>query len=287
MKGKSLDNGYTEDIFERFHYTDIHGLLGILESSTLRMCSYRTMNDSMELKWSIQKKLNAIQKKVSEPLQYEFLTEIENSLKSVPLHAYLICFSSEKDLLSQWRAYGDDGKGVAIGFDLEATHFDHRPPRVEPYEADMLAGYFDVLYDRESLQVGINNYIELFNKYIDILKQKPSEKKRFADQIAVFLLQDSVAHKNPAFKEENECRIINLTYQNYNGNFIGTTSGIEFKASGKKLTSYFEYKFPKNIVTEIVLGPKSEIDEKELYLFLDKNGYGDHVIITHSSASYR
>lgn len=282
-----MDYSYAEDMFERFHYTDIYGLLGILGSSTLRMCSYRTMNDSMELKWSIRKKLNAIQKEVNDPILYDFLAEIENSLKSVPLHAYMTCFSSEKDLLSQWRAYGDDGKGVAIGFNLEATHFDHRPPRIDPSETDMLAGYFDVLYDSESLQVGINAYIELFNEYIGILKQTPSMKKKFADQIATYLLQDSVAHKNPAFKEEKECRIINITYQNYNGDFIGTTSGIEFKASGKKLTSYFEYKFPKNIVTEIVLGPKAEIDEKELYLFLEKNGYGDHIMITHSSASYR
>lgn len=282
-----MNYSYAEDMFERFHYTDIHGLLGILGSSSLRMCSYRTMNDSMELKWSIRKKLDAIKKEVSVPLQYDFLTEIESSLNSVPLHAYLTCFSSEKDLLSQWRAYGDDGKGVAIGFDLKATHFDHRAPSIEPYQSDMLAGYFDVLYDSESLQVGINAYIELFSKYIDILKQEPSKKKEFADQIAVYMLQGSVAHKNPAFKEEKECRIINLTYQNYKGDFIGVTSDIKFKASGKKLTSYFEYKFPKNIVTEIVLGPKAEIDEKELYLFLEKNGYGDHIMITHSSASYR
>lgn len=274
-------------MFERFHYTDIHGLLGILGSSSLRMCSHRTMNDSMELKWSIRKKLDAIKREISDPLQFDFLTEIESSLESVPLHAYLTCFSSEKDLLSQWRAYGDDGKGVAIGFDLKATHFDNRPPEIEPYETDMLAGYFDVLYDSESLQAGISAYVKLFNKYIDMMKQEPSKMKVFADQIAVYMLQDSVAHKNPAFKEEKECRIINLTYQNNNGDFIGVTSGIEFKASGKKLTSYFEYKFSKNIVTEIVLGPKAEIDENELYLFLEKNGYGDHVMITHSSASYR
>lgn len=281
-----MDYSCAEGMFERFHYTDIHGFLGILGSGTLRMCSHRTMNDSMELKWSIRKKLKAIQKEVNDPLQHDLLNEIENSLKSVPLHAYLTCFSMEKDSLSQWRAYGDDGKGVAIGFDLEATHFDHKPPRVGP-ESDMLAGYFDVLYDSESLQAGVNAYIELFNQYIDILKQNPLMMKRYANEIAVYLLQDSAVHKNPAFEEEKECRIINFTYQNYNGNFIGTTSDIKFKASGRRLTSYFEYKFPKNIVTEIVLGPKAEIDEKELYLFLEKNGYGDHIIITHSSASYR
>jgi hypothetical protein len=30
---------------------------------------------------------------------------------------FLTCFSENGDLLSQWRAYGNNGDGVAIGFD--------------------------------------------------------------------------------------------------------------------------------------------------------------------------
>ena len=29
------------------------------------------------------------------------------------------CFSEEKDKLSQWRAYGQDGEGLSIGFDFK------------------------------------------------------------------------------------------------------------------------------------------------------------------------
>lgn len=29
---------------------------------------------------------------------------------------YAACFSEEKDLLSQWRGYANNGAGVAIGF---------------------------------------------------------------------------------------------------------------------------------------------------------------------------
>ena len=32
------------------------------------------------------------------------------------IHPYVCCFSSEPDLLSQWRASSDDGAGFAIGF---------------------------------------------------------------------------------------------------------------------------------------------------------------------------
>jgi len=37
--------------------------------------------------------------------------------------AYIACFSEKGDLLSQWRAYADDGEGVAIGFDPNGGRF--------------------------------------------------------------------------------------------------------------------------------------------------------------------
>ena len=36
--------------------------------------------------------------------------------KSKKIKRYILCFSGDGDLLSQWRAYADDGKGISIGF---------------------------------------------------------------------------------------------------------------------------------------------------------------------------
>jgi len=36
--------------------------------------------------------------------------------KSKKIKRYICCFSGDGDLLSQWRAYADDGKGISIGF---------------------------------------------------------------------------------------------------------------------------------------------------------------------------
>ncbi len=287
FKGKNLDQTSEVDVYERFHYTDIHGLIGILESGTLRLCSYRTMNDSMELKWSIEHKLKALQSNSNTAFQHEFLNKIRDCLEVFPLHAYMTCFSSEKDLLSQWRAYGDDGKGVAIGFNLAETVFENKWPTYEPNVSDLYAGYFDVRYDNEEhFGIPMDAYVSIFNDYSGIVEKEPLRMESVANAMAHTLVHNSVAYKHPAFKEEKECRILNLTYQANNHAFVGTTSDIKFKASGSKLTSYFEYKFQKGIVTEIVLGPKSEIDINELGLFLQKYGYED-IVITNSSASYR
>ena len=36
--------------------------------------------------------------------------------------SYITCFSRNGDLLSQWRAYGDDGRGVSIGFNSKLLY---------------------------------------------------------------------------------------------------------------------------------------------------------------------
>lgn len=278
---------FEESVFERFHYTDINGFISILENDTLRLSSYRTMNDSMELNWAVDKIIDAIATNCESILDRRFHNEIKSSVKAAHLHAYLACFSAEKDLLSQWRAYGDDGRGFAIGFDLNSTSFELELSRIEPYEPDTQRYFFDVSYDDKSLDRAIEGYIGRFKLYKSKLRSDPDSIKQCADELAIYLLNDAVKYKNPAFSEEKECRMVNFTYKNYNGDFMGVPSRVKFKSSGCRLSSFFEYKFKKSAITEIVLGPKSEIDEKELSLFLHENGYSESLTVSRSSASYR
>lgn len=270
---------------KRFHYTDIHGLLGILESQTLRMCSHRTMNDSMELKWSIEQKLSFIEHDCKTEVQHELLREVRKCIGSLPLNSYMTCFSSESDLLSQWRAYGDDGKGVAIGFSLAKDK--NLPTSTFPVVSDLeqsYFGFFDVQYGTELEEsiLPFECYIRVFNDYIESYTKHPSKKEYYVNTMSELLLKSSMFSKNPAFQEEKESRILRLIFRDKDIDL----PKIKFKVTGKKLTSYLEYEFNKSTVSEIMLGPKSEIDKNELNLFLQKHGYED-IIISRSSASYR
>lgn len=282
-----MDDTFEIEKYERFHYTDVHGLLGILGNNTLRLCSFRTMNDSQELYWSIHKKLDAFKSECKTQTDFDFLKEIQHSLDTQQVHVYMTCFSLEKDLLSQWRAYSDDGKGVSIGFNLAETPFYNQRPFFHPSGGtENSIGYFDVVYEDDLPQDTKEKFIELFREYSKNTADNPDAVKMYAQVIAFTLVQSSVSEKNPAFTEENECRLLNLTYQANTGEFFNTVSDIKFKASGGRLTSYFDYVFQPKIVTEIMLGPKSEIDENELVLFLQKHGY-EGVRVSRSSASYR
>ena len=54
-----------------------------------------------------------------ELLTHEANDTLEKARNQGTLTSYVVCFSKEKDLLSQWRGYADNGKGCAIGFSLD------------------------------------------------------------------------------------------------------------------------------------------------------------------------
>jgi hypothetical protein len=56
--------------------------------------------------------------------------------------------------------------------------------------------------------------------------------------------------------------------------------------SGSRLVSYYELPLSADAVREVVLGPRSVVEEQELRLFLDDVGLG-HVTVRESSATYR
>lgn len=115
-----------------YHYCSLETFVQIIRNKALRLSELDKTNDYMEKKWGI----NFLYRVLRDELQgrgitmdlkenywysenaHNHLEQLENDIKSFLNHQTLIaCFSTEKDMLSQWRAYGDDGNGVAIGFD--------------------------------------------------------------------------------------------------------------------------------------------------------------------------
>ena len=119
-----------------YHYCSLSTLLNILEHKTIRLSDINKQNDTNESKALLHITRNrAIQIMLSRPgvdsdqtfggLTYrEFIVYlIDKMIEHVKgykdLMAYIACFSESDDYLAQWRGYADNGRGVAIGFDVE------------------------------------------------------------------------------------------------------------------------------------------------------------------------
>ena len=111
-----------------YHYCSLETFRLIIENRTLFMSDFHYMNDSSEESYFLnifseemkkiydnfsQEEKEKLKNKKSKYM-YKYMTNLE---KIYPNVCFICCFSKKHDDLNQWRAYGDDGKGVCIGFD--------------------------------------------------------------------------------------------------------------------------------------------------------------------------
>jgi hypothetical protein len=89
----------------------------------LRATSSQYLNDSEEFKVGRDTFANAIALRLESPhsdFEGQLLDDIREVCESsTGQDVYCACFSARGDDLGQWRAYGDGGRGVSIGFNCE------------------------------------------------------------------------------------------------------------------------------------------------------------------------
>jgi hypothetical protein len=104
-----------------YHYTDASGLKGIIESQQIWFTSHRYLNDPSEIIFGIGAAQEAIatvsaQRSGRVKIFCDMLADLFNAGNITKSLEYLVAsFSRERDDLGQWRAYGCDGHGFALG----------------------------------------------------------------------------------------------------------------------------------------------------------------------------
>jgi len=111
----ALIDDKTEILETIYHYCNEKSFRGILKSKKLWLSDVHCMNDSTEQTWLINKAKKRLQELNQGNLWRDILPIIIN-LEPMDHNPHAFCFSPNPDLLSQWRAYADDGKGYSIGF---------------------------------------------------------------------------------------------------------------------------------------------------------------------------
>ena len=217
-----------------YHYCSLDSFLQIITHKTIRLSSMRHMNDPNELKWGFNKYL------LTYDLTDEEKKEYEDKFQELSYNIHMACFSEQKDLLSQWRAYGDQGKGVAIGFDI--TYIG-----IKQYVKSQ-----KVMYPNQ------NQEHKIFNK---------DAQTMFHDHNVDRLIDDSFFKKNPAFLEEEEFRIM---YNHCNND----KSPLLFRKKGEFITSYIDIPI-ENFdisISNIILGPDCRLIKEDVEFILKMNG---------------
>lgn len=106
-----------------YHYTNAAGLNGILESDKVWATEYRFLNDRSEVQYTrgivqsiLTKRMQASPADDLSKLYSSILSRLDRPADDTEI--YVFSLSEDGDSLSQWRGYGQDARGFAIGFDL-------------------------------------------------------------------------------------------------------------------------------------------------------------------------
>ncbi len=275
-----------EDIL--YHYCDANAFLAICTNKKMRFSDLFSMNDFMEMHWgySIWEQAGT---ELLEEVGQDFLDRIDEVIHTSGVYGLLVasCFSLDGDVLSQWRAYADDGQGFAIGFKAK----DLLGLPIRPLK---------VLYNREEQVKELKNIIKAIHE------AEKSNKTKFSKSfgtICNLLAFDLTAYKNPAFVEEKEVRLTHLLTFEKSNNFLrlvdsgGQAFGkkskavpISFRMRNNAPVTFIEQDFTNkgrmNPIKEVIIGPKNNVLPTAISVFLETLKIGS-VNIKNSKASYR
>lgn len=267
-----------------YHYCNGISLNSILDNNNLWLSDIYKQNDSAERKWGKDLFIRVLKENKNEFDQsFRFFiisTVISSTLNILPTVA---CFSKNGDLLSQWRAYADDGKGFSIGFSSKLIS-SGLGVNINSVEYDIDRQYNIILCTLRGLHAiwKING-----EDYEEILLQS----QIFSIDLAYF--------KHPSFFEEQEIRIIRVlvkdgnTFVDVGGNSeinsILPLDVLERRNSNQERITYI--KLPiivpgRCCIKEIILGPKNPATIKSIKNILTNNGF-EKVKVIRSNSTYK
>ena len=219
-------------------------------------------------------------------LTSEFFDDIDNliSPKQFFTHPVIACFSKRSDVLSQWRAYAQNGEGWSVGF------------RGEKLDA-MPITLLDVLYDpEEQLKEVRASLAALYYLWRKSGSGAISETISTETILFASLLH---AYKDPTFQEEQEVRALHHLRVDLEDNGWqlvdegGLVAGAEvagepvrFRAAGSSIVAYLDIAFPANSIQDVWFGPRNENGIGNALYPLTHHGHRN-VVLNRSASFYR
>lgn len=232
-----------------YHYTNIDSVVGILENGQLHLTHFQYLNDISELIKGIEFFISKSRGHHNDhKAQYtdETLNEVLNALfdmlqsaieipkNEIPI--YIISFSQEPDLLSQWRAYGK----YAIEFNSDEIYGTERNIQTKKCKYTAMDKTQDIGNTFINMAEKINEYEELDND---------DAKKQLILDLFVEAVFTSTAFKHGGFKEEKEVRIIS-----------GARHPPLFKTKNGLLVPFIELNINPSSIKRILIGPMEKQD---------------------------
>ncbi|MEN1831946.1 DUF2971 domain-containing protein [Pseudomonas lijiangensis] len=270
-----------------YHYCSAATFHAICTGGNIRYSDLNSMNDSEEMVWGY-KIWEETATKLMPATGKDFLDKVDNIIHSTFTRAQgvVACFSKSGDVLSQWRAYADDGRGYAIGFDAEVL-------------CGMASTALEVLYEKSKQIEEVHDFVAAIH-FMESMREAKYSTEFIESCIRLFFYLASF--KNPNFSEEQEVRLLHSLMLEASGDSFKMVDngGIAFgkHVPGKPVSFFMRDSAPvpyidqafygsdKPAIKEIIIGPKNSVVSIGISIFLETLGHSG-VEVRRSMIPYR
>ncbi len=273
-----------------YHYCKADTSLKIIETKCLWLTNLTKSNDEDEVKRTFVNLWSKIKDELMnnnydipdvdsliELIDRQIKTEVFMSIDGYET-PYGVCFSDNRDLFQNWKEYGDEGKGLALGFSEQIFNAIKKQHPHPSSNFENAIGWEQTIYDYNDVIVQ-----QMIKMIVEILKA-PSNPFRWLD-VRTTLKHYSAFIKNPTFKDERETRIVYYPSDAHTHNNAEVSTLIEtplkhcclpwIKSSGICA------------LEEIIVGKNCNCSVEEVQKLLKGNGIKNDINIIKSQCSYR
>lgn len=247
-----------------FHYTDMRGLLGIINSEELWLTSIFHLNDPSELGYGVEMALIILKEEAERgpDVVKAFCAWMKHLLvkAGAEIFGFFVgSFSRDGNDLGQWRAYSDNGRGVAIGLAQRLFQIDADQSKLGLAEKYLVS---PVIYDRIRCMQNLTDAIRRAVEIVALAKANVTSEaeghqflRDLATQLAVPIFSYASTCKHPAYRHEQETRILLVN------DLVKLAPIIDTRTRGSTLVPFI--RIPLKVrsagaITKVMLGPSSE-----------------------------
>jgi hypothetical protein len=257
-----------------YHYTTFSGLLGIVGSRVLWASDIRYMNDSAELRHTVDLITAEVQERIeSGQAKSSLLSQFVDWVAHRFTNGHMLfgtSFRSHGNLLSQWRGYSAPGKGVSLGFSpdyilqcAELQGFMIGKCVYEPVHQQFLIRQVVDAVERLTADVTADGRpgVELSALYREAFAAMENDLLRIAALL-----------KHPSFHEEKEWRLVSPVIADT------AEAPILFREGHTMLVPFIEFDLSLEgkppVMDHLYLGPTANVNisMNSLKMFLERNG---------------
>ena len=186
-----------------FHYTDLEAVKGIFTSKSLWLSKFTSTNDISEIRLALQHLQTYVEKEARNVADDEaqLLRAAAGRLEGYRgTNICLASFCEEDDLLSQWRSYGNDGRGIALGFSSARLQAIARRHKLDLYRC---------IYDpKEQGRIAADLVAVLLKSFRARKPRTAAKREELLAQFLALFLHVAPVIKDHRFGEEREWRLV-------------------------------------------------------------------------------